>query len=356
LALWAVPHLGVRRLERLQIELTARWGELLDRPLQDWVGQLELPARVESQLKKIATLETLAQTLEARVERGNMRVVFQGDPEFPERLAEISDAPPLLFVQGTLGLSQPRLAMVGSRHPEGGFLPQARRLARQVAERGVGIVSGAAEGVDCACHWGALDAGQSTWAFVGSALDCVEGAQRALREHVLARGGAFFSELPPGVQARAFTFPRRNRLISGASDAVLVLRATGRSGTLHTARAARKQGRPLFALTGEAHNPAVTGCDALLSAGEATPCTGADDLMDALKVSSRQSSRLESSEGLSEQAQQTYGLLKQCQGFQFFDEVLNRAALEPADLLSALSELELNGLVIQHPGRQYERV
>ena len=140
--------------------------------------------------------------------------------------------------------------MVGTRHPEQGYLHRARAFAAAVAGAGAGVVSGAAAGVDRSCHLGALDVGGETWAFLGSALDEVDPAQARLVPLILDGGGAVYSELPPGIRASTHTFPRRNRLISGASDAVLVLRAGRHSGAMHTVAAARAQGRPILACPG----------------------------------------------------------------------------------------------------------
>ena len=141
--------------------------------------------------------------------------------------------------------------MVGSRHPDQGFLPFARTFARQVAEGGVGVVSGAAMGVDRACHWGALDAGGETWAFLGSALDELDPPQARLLPDFLERGGVFFSELPPGVRASTHDVspakPTHLRRIGCGAGAPGRRRSPGRC---YTAAAGRAQGRPVLALPG----------------------------------------------------------------------------------------------------------
>src|SRR5690242_17279507 len=225
LALWVVPGLGPRTLGRLRAFTGSEFARLAACPVREWVGEAPLPVPVRRRLVEVQELGPLAERVLERCAAVAMGVAFQGEPAYPARLAETGDAPPLLFYRGQVGPPRRRVAMVGSRHPDQGFLPFARGFARQVAEGGVGVVSGAAAGVDRACHWGALDAGGETWAFLGSALDELDPAQAKLLPHFLARGGVFFSELPPGVRASTTTFPRRNRLISGASDAVLVLRA-----------------------------------------------------------------------------------------------------------------------------------
>jgi DNA processing protein len=247
--------------------------------------------------------------------------------------------------------------MVGSRHPDQGFLPYARTFARQVAEGGVGIVSGAAMGVDRACHWGAMDAGGETWAFLGSALDELDPAQARLLPHFLERGGVFFSELPPGTRASTTTFPRRNRLISGASDAVLVLRAGAKSGSLYTAQAGRAQGRPVLALPGDVRNEAAEGCNELLRDGHARACLSVGEVWSAVGACPERAvppGEDSSWTRLSAEARGAYRLLERVP--RSFDEVLEGSQLSPAALTSALVELELSGWVVQHPGKLYEKV
>jgi DNA processing protein len=202
-----------------------------------------------------------------------------------------------------------------------------------------------------------LDAGGETWAFLGSALDELDPAQAKLLPHFLARGGVFFSELPPGVRASTTTFPRRNRLIAGASDAVLVLRAGAASGSLYTAQAGRAQGRPVLALPGDVMNEGAAGCNALIRDGHARACLSVQEVWRAVGIHPDQA--VAPAEGcsweeLSVEARGAYQVLDRVP--RSFEEVLAGSRLSPAALTSALVELELSGLVIQHPGRLYEKV
>lgn len=357
LALWAVPGLGPRALAGLRAFAGGSLARLAACPVRDWLGDSPLPTPVRRRLLQVPVLCLLSERVLEQCAAGAMGVAFQGDWAYPARLAEVDDAPPLLFYRGQVGPPRRRVAMVGSRHPDQGFLPFARTFARQVAEGGVGVVSGAAAGVDRACHWGALDASGETWAFLGSALDELDPAQAKLLPHFLARGGVFFSELPPGVRASTTTFPRRNRLISGASDAVLVLRAGVDSGSLYTARAGRAQGRPVLALPGDVMNEGAAGCNGLLRDGHALACLSVEEVWrtvgihpDRIVPPGEGSSWRE----LSVEARGAYQVLDRVP--RSFDEVLAHSRLPPAALIGALVELELSGLVIQHPGRLYEKV
>lgn len=357
LALWAVPGIGPRALEGLRAFAGGGLASLASAPVREWVGSAPLTPQVRRRLAGVPQLDSLAARVQEACEAGGMRVAFEGEREYPERLQGLPDAPPLLFYRGEVGPPRRRVAMVGSRHPDTGFLPYARTFARKVAEGGVGVVSGAAMGVDRACHWGAMDAGGETWAFLGSALDALDSAQARMLPHFLGKGGVFFSELPPGVRASTTTFPRRNRLISGASDAVLVLRAGAESGSLHTARAGRAQGRPVLALPGDVQNEGAAGCNVLLRDGHARACLSVEDVWRA--VGAWPDRAVPPGTGpvvteLSVEARGAYQVLDRIP--RTFDEVLEGSRLSPAALTSALVELELSGLVVQHPGRLYEKV
>ncbi|SEN02309.1 DNA protecting protein DprA [Stigmatella aurantiaca] len=357
LAFWSVPGLGPKTLEALRAFAGGSLETLVSRPVREWLAEAPVSAPVRGRLAAGEPLPVLAERTLERCAAGGMEVAFSGQPAYPERLVGTPDAPPLLFYKGQVGPPRRRVALVGSRHPEQGFLPFARDFARQVAEGGVGVVSGAAMGVDRACHWGALDAGGETWAFLGSALDELDPPQARLLPHLLERGGVFFSELPPGVRASRSTFPRRNRLIAGASDAVVVLRAGRESGALYTAVAGEALGRPVLALPGDVRNAAAEGCNGWIRAGRARACLSVKDVWDfvgARPVVAVPPGAGEGWEGLSAEAQGTYGVLDRVP--RTFEEVLAAVRLSPAALTSALVELELSGLLIQHPGRVFERI
>ncbi|ADO72881.1 DNA-processing protein DprA [Stigmatella aurantiaca] len=357
LALWSVPGLGPKTLEALRAFAGGHLGALASRPVREWAGQAPVSGPVRQRLASGEDLPLLAERTLARCAASGVEVAFSGAPGYPERLVGTPDAPPLLFYKGHVGPPRRRVAMVGSRHPEQGFLPYARDFARQVAEGGVGVVSGAAMGVDRACHWGALDAGGETWAFLGSALDELDPPQARLLPHFLERGGVFFSELPPGVRASRSTFPRRNRLIAGASDAVVVMRAGKDSGALYTAVAGEALGRPVLALPGDVRNEAAVGCNGLIQQGRARACLSVKDVWEfvgARPVLAVPPGTGEGWEVLSAEAKGAYEVLDRVP--RTFEEVLAAVRLSPAALASALVELELSGLLIQHPGRLFERI
>jgi DNA processing protein len=354
LGLWSVPGVGVKGMEALRRRTGAPLEGLLDAPAEGWAHLVEATAEVRAQLASGPTLRELGERTWERADGAGMEVCFPGDPAWPGRLTP--DVVPLLFLRGSPCTRRRWAALVGSRHPETGFLPEARRFAREVARSGVGVLSGAAEGVDQACHWGALDAATPTWAFAGSALDELDPPQARLLPHVLAQGGCFYSELPPGVRASKKTFPRRNRLIAGAADVVLVLRAGRVSGALQTAEHAVKLGRPVLALPTDHRNEAGQGCLELIALGLATLCLGPGEVVKAAGGEAAQRAAGAAAEvrgALSERACAVLAALgAQPRGM---DELLDAVSLKPADVSAALVELELAGRCIQRPGRRYEK-
>src|SRR5262245_51240141 len=206
-------------------------------------------------------------------------------PLYPPLLAQLPDAPAVLYVRGHASvLSDPQIAMVGSRNPTAGGRDTARVFAGFFARAGLGITSGLALGIDGASHEGALAAGGITIGVLGCGLDDMYPPEhRGLAERIAATG-AVISEFPPGTPARRENFPQRNRIIAGLSAGTLVVEAARRSGSLITARLAGAAGRDVFAIPGSIHNPCVRGCHELIRQGaKLVEC--ADDVLVELKIS-----------------------------------------------------------------------
>jgi DNA processing protein len=209
------------------------------------------------------------------------RFVGLGEAAYPHRLAAIDDAPPLIAVRGNMdGLARPMVGIVGSRNASAAGLKFAERLARELGEAGVVIVSGLARGVDAAAHRASLSTG-SLAALAGGHDRLYPEEHAGLLEAMLAEGGAV-SEMPFGWEPRARDFPRRNRLISGLSVGVVIVEAAKRSGSLITARFALEQGREVFAVPGSPLDPRAEGTNGLLKQG-ATLVTEASDVLAAIE-------------------------------------------------------------------------
>lgn len=359
-ALWSVQGVGPVTLRSLERELGPLAG-LLDVPIADWLGSSAVGDAARAHLARFGTLEDAAQALEARLARCDYAVCFRGDGVFPQLLAQCDGAPPLLFHAGPLETRgpKPRVALVGTRRTDQPFLTWFRGLAEDVAAEGVTVVSGAAEGCDTAGHRGALDAGGETWAVLGCALEQADPHQARLGARIRASGGTLLSEYPPGSRPDSSTFVRRNRLISGCCDVVVVGRAPAGSGALHTAKAASQQGRVLFAVASDPWNVGAAGSHGLLTSGDARLCADAKDVLGALglAVSKRAKRRRRRAP-----ATPPEGLLPRkvlaaldLQPLEF-DLIAAAVGAPSGDVQAALQELEIGGYVEAVKGRRYARL
>ncbi|GIW95599.1 MAG: DNA polymerase III [Pirellulaceae bacterium] len=229
-----------------------------------------------------AAQQPIEQPVLAVCQAHGLRWVFRDEPDYPPLLAQLDDAPALLFYRGQLRPEHRRaVAMVGTRYPTGYGLRQADRLARQLVQAGFTIISGLARGIDAAAHRAALAAGGSTWAVLGGGLLQMYPAEHRRLADQIASSGAVLSELPPEHPPRSGNFPQRNRIISGLSLGVVVVEAGIRSGALITAQHALEQGREVFAVPGSIENPVSRGCHQLIRDG-AKLVESAQDIIDEL--------------------------------------------------------------------------
>ena len=212
--------------------------------------------------------------------RTGARLLAIGEPDYPAALAEIPDAPPLLWVMGdTALLARPMVALVGARNASSLGTRMARRLAGELSAAGQVVVSGLARGVDTAAHLGALEGG--TIAVMAGGVDVVYPAENTVLAQEIADQGLRVSEMPLHMTAHARHFPARNRIVSGLARAVVVVEAAAKSGSLITARTALDQGREVFAVPGHPFDARASGCNMLIRDG-AVLTRGADDVLEAL--------------------------------------------------------------------------
>lgn len=200
--------------------------------------------------------------------QANNSLLTIADDRYPWQLKEIADPPPLLFARGnTELLNQPQIAIVGSRNPSSLGMQTAFDFAQSLSHHGFVITSGLALGIDAASHRGALKALGYTIAVAGTGLDRVYPARHKDLATEIVNTGLMVSEFPPGTLAKADHFPRRNRIISGLCQGLLVVEAAIQSGSLITARMALEQNREVFAIPGSIQNPLARGCNALIRQG-----------------------------------------------------------------------------------------
>ncbi|TAG47060.1 MAG: DNA-protecting protein DprA [Betaproteobacteria bacterium] len=206
---------------------------------------------------------------------------------YPKALLESGDAPLALFAKGHLdALDLPAIAMVGSRNCSQGGADTASSFAQTFAERAICVVSGMALGIDAAAHLGALRANNTnarTIAVIGTGIDRIYPARNKTLAHSIAERGLILSEYPMGTPPLAENFPRRNRIISGLSQGVLVVEASMASGSLITARLAGEQGREVFAIPGSIHSTFHKGCHHLIKQGAKLVET-AQDVLEELRL------------------------------------------------------------------------
>jgi DNA processing protein len=262
---------------------------------------------------------------------------------FPARLRGIPSPPEVLWWRGRLPAPGERLiAIVGARAATRAGCDRARALATELGQGGFSIVSGGAFGIDAAAHEGALAAGAATYAVLGCGIDVVYPDRHADLFSRIALGGGLLSEYAPGTPPRPGQFPARNRLIAGLAEAILVVEAASRSGALITARLARAQGRPLFAV------PGSPGTDAFVRRGHAVPVTSATELLAGLAgapvVASSSASERPESELLDAIARGINTVPALCQCF---------GTTLPA-MLAMLAEAELEGCVCRAASNTYE--
>lgn len=280
-------------------------------------------------------------------------IITLADPGYPPALLEIADPPTLLYVRGRADLlRRPALAMVGSRNATPQGIQTAEAFARELAGRGLAIVSGLALGIDAAAHRGALKAGGDTVAVIGTGADRVYPASNKELALAIAERGAVISEFPLGMPVLAANFPRRNRLISGLAQGVLVVEAATGSGSLITARLAAEQGREVFAIPGSIHSPLARGCHQLIRDG-AKLVESAQDILEELGGFDRGGPAAMPPP----EPPPASGLLAllghdPCS----LDELAARSGRPADSLLAELLALELAGDLASLPGNRYQRI
>lgn len=360
LILHRAPTVGSRTLMALLLRfgsadkiLAAKARELRDAGIKDSaIAYLQNP----DQALLDADLEWLTQP-------GNHLITIDQD-HYPEILKEIADPPPILYLCGNPDLLHlPQLAIVGSRNPTPVGENTAHALAKHLAQRGLVITSGLADGIDSAAHRGALDGKGQTLAVMGTGVDRIYPARnRTLAHAIVQQGGALISELPLGIPAKPGHFPRRNRIISGLSVGTLVVEAALKSGSLITARLASEQGREVFAIPGSIHNSQARGCHALIRSGAKLVESSGDileelsSLLGSLAEFGQSEPEVPATHG--NNLDESYQKLLEIIGFEAIsiDEIVAKTQLKAEEVSSMLLLLELEGHVSSASGGRYYRL
>jgi len=308
-----------------------------------------------------------------------VHLVARGEAGYPMRLAQTAHAPHLLFVQGTADIDDAlAVAVVGTRAASAYGLRHTRRIARELAQSGVCIVSGLALGIDAAAHEGALDAGGRTIAVLGGAIDKFYPPEnRALRDRILGEGGSVISEYPMGFPPTRYTFLHRNRIIAGMAMGVLVTDGPVKSGAMKTATDAADYGRDVFALPGDVDAPGSALAHKLIAEGAHLAVCGADilsviapqlqsEIGVLMRESRKQAAEEEKRSGQIESTkpmpvpadlppQERAVLEALSKGEMEFDALCEALGMDGGTLGTLLMGLEMDGFVDALPGLTYAR-
>lgn len=315
-----------------------------------------IPRKIVADLVyKRNTLEP-AQVLSS-LQKDGIKFIFCDEPAYPPLLREIYDPPQVLYVKGDPSLLQlPMIAVVGARKASPYGLAVARKISRELAEAGFGVVSGMARGIDAAAHQGALEAPGPTVAVLGCGVDVVYPAENRRLMSEISQQGLVLSEFPPGTGPVAGNFPVRNRIISGLAKGVLVIEAAERSGSLITADCALEQGRDVFAVPGQITNPLHKGAHRLIKQG-AKLVEDVTDILDEIGVYVNtqvgRATAVPPELDLTAKEKTLYNVISDepvCCEF-----LIDTTGLNPAEVLSMLLVLEMKGLIRQLPGERYIR-
>jgi len=342
---------------RVVRQLIARFGDLptaLCAP-GSWVRELvPIGSEAAAALSAVASRDAAIQEID-RVRDAGYRFIVEGELGYPARLSSLYDPPFFLTTTGPIPFEKPALAIVGPRKPTPYGQRQAYRFSKRVAEAGVTVVSGMALGVDGIAHQGALDGGGTTVAILGSGLGRIYPVRHRNLAREIAAAGAVVSEHLFGVAPLPHHFPRRNRIISGLSDAVLIVEASEKSGSLITATWALEQGRDVFAIPGPVDRPESAGTNRLIQQGAAL-VTDPEEVLDLLGVKPAARPAAQSSlfgEGSIEDA-----LLRSfdTEPERHLDDLVAAARRPAHEVFAALTRLELGRRVRRYPGRVYALV
>jgi DNA processing protein len=368
LALTLTPGLGPKRILKaaqtlqdvshlFQLSLTELESLNVPAPSAQFLFSGQARIEAEQELERVRT-------------QGGAILTYE-DADYPERLREIFDPPPVLWTLGDVRLlSRPAIAIVGTRHPTPYGTGMAEVLARDLATRRLVVLSGMARGIDTAAHRGALAASGSTVAVWGTGVDVIYPKEnKTLAENILVAKGAIISEYRLGTFPAPQNFPKRNRILSGMSIGVLVVEAGENSGTRVTARCALEQDRDVYAVPGNVTTKNAWGPNTLIKQGAKLVATW-EDVWQELPTEVRL--QLEGELGFASSAEQAASIVEELplqepekvvlsalrhdEAVQL-DELMERleSQLTSSEIFTALFELELASRIKQLPGKNYVR-
>jgi DNA processing protein len=360
LTLKNIPGVGNHLFKRL-LDQWKTPERVLEQPVEALASIQGLSKRVAAEIVNKKSMINAKKEIE-RAQKFDIKILCINDNDYPPLLRQIPDPPPVLYVYGQLIPSDTCIAIVGSRTSTSYGEAFTRTLAKDLVLNQVTIVSGMARGIDTAAHKGALDARGRTVAVMGCGLETVYPSENKTLFHSIAqKNGAVISEFSMGAKPEAYHFPSRNRIISGMSMGTIVVEAGNRSGSLITARLALEQNRQVFAVPGQVHSEMTDGTHRLIKQG-AKLIENAQDVLEDLgpflnshlqvpqkKVSSEEKDLppMDSTER-SIWNQLTFDP-------QYIDDIQHHLELSTSVLSVNLLQMEMKGLVEQHPGKRFSK-
>jgi len=293
-----------------------------------------------------------------RMDKAGVRAFNWNHPEYPPALKEIYDPPPVLYLKGAFAERDAHgVAVIGTRRATAYGREACAALVKDLVAAGITIISGLAKGIDGIAHRTTLDAGGRTIAVMGSGIDVVYPADHRALAQKISETGVLMSEFPLGTKPDARNFPRRNRILSGLSLGVLIIKAPLDSGVMHTVRFALDQGRDVFCIPGSIFSPSSLGSNRLIQDG-AKLITDAADVLEELNIARLEQQPSFPGFGQIEDIEAEEAGLLQHIGVEpiHIDELRRQAGMPVANVSSTLSLLEIKGLVKQVGAMHYVRV
>ncbi len=364
LILNAIPGLGNIRIRNLISHFSSA-GNILKLSEDRWESEQILARNVFQKILEFPKDKFLDDEYNL-VLKHKAQIVSCLEENFPKNLQEIPDAPVVLYYKGNLAANdEAAVAVVGSRMASFYGLSLAEKFARRFAELGITVVSGMARGIDTAAHRGCLQASGRTLAILGCGLTHIYPRENKGLMESIEKQGAVISEFPMATPARAYNFPRRNRIISGLSLGVLVVEASLKSGALVTSRCALEQGREVFAIPGQIDHPTAQGPHRLIKEG-AKLVNGVEDVLEELRLplESFLFKLTDVKKKLSPENREEIGNLSPEESRVYhhltlqpvyIDELAKQMQSTPLDMMKVLLQLELKQYVKQLPGKYFVR-
>lgn len=348
IALDMLPGIGAKGIQSLYSGPGIQWF-LTGDPVQV-AEYLNIKGEAIAALRRALDLKQAKQIFNRCGDLG-IKVITLASAQYPPLLKTIYDPPPVLYCQGKLPGDELCLAMVGSRRATAYGRSLAAKLAGQLAQAGISVVSGLALGIDTYAHQGTLAAGGYTIAVLGNGLDIYYPPQNRKLQQDIAAQGCVISEFPPGVGPKAWHFPRRNRIVSGLCRGVIVVEAAMKSGAMITVGFALDQGRDVFALPGNVNSPQSEGTNRMIQQGAVAVLSINDILSEyGMDLEIRKTNVKDSLTG----AEKNVLALLDFQGVRV-DDLCRSCRLPGKEVLGILVTLELKGLAVRLPGQRYAR-